>query len=86
MKCLLHSISVIRGRELSLSWQALTWKSLVVGAYIFSKTGTALHYHGDRALPHSPQQQQIGRIENASGGDTFFFMTLEAHVVQGEET
>lgn len=85
MKCLLHSISVIRGRELSLSWQALTWKDLAVGAYIFSKTGTTPHYHGDGALPHSPQQQQIGRTEKASGDDTFIFTTLEAHVVQGEK-
>lgn len=93
LKCLSHPIPVIKGRELSISWQALTWKGLIVGACTFSKRGTTLHCHGDRALLNSPQQQKIGNIEaregkygpSVSGDGTYFFMTLEAHLVQGEK-
>lgn len=67
LKCLSHTMSFIKERELRISWQALTWKGLVVGGYTFSKPGTTLHCHGDRALLNSPQQQKIENTEAREG-------------------
>lgn len=69
----------------------MTWKGLVLGAYVFSKTGTTLHYHGDIALLNSPKQWKLGDLlaregkygPRSLGDDTYFFMSLEAYLVQG---
>lgn len=93
-QCPSQLVSVIKGRELRISWQALAWKCLAVGACTFSKTGSTLPCHGDRTLLNSSQQQKIGNIEvregkygpRGSGGGTYFFITVKAHLVWGEKT
>lgn len=59
----------------------------------FPKTGTILHYHGDIILLNSPKQQKLGDLlaregkygPRGPGDDTYFFMSLEAHLVQGKK-
>lgn len=59
----------------------------------FPKTGTALNCHGDIALLNSPKEQKLGDLlaregkygPRGPGDDAYFFMSLEAHLVQGEK-